>query len=155
MQPFQTLTSAAVVLPRRDIDTDQIIPARFLKGTTREGLGQSLFAGWRYDGQGAPVADFPLNDPRAAGARILVAGANFGCGSSREHAPWALVDHGFRAVISASASRQRRRISERGKVSRVSFRIGSPKVRSPSATSSWIQCVTTIEGRRGARISHR
>jgi len=102
MQPFHTLTSRAVVLPRRDIDTDQIIPARFLKGTTREGLGRSLFAGWRYDAQGAPLADFPLNDSRAEGARILVAGANFGCGSSREHAPWALVDHGFRAVISVS-----------------------------------------------------
>ncbi len=102
MQPFRTLTSRAVVLPRRDIDTDQIIPARFLKGTTREGLGRWLFAGWRYDAQGAPVADFPLNDPRASEARVLVAGANFGCGSSREHAPWALVDHGFRAVISAS-----------------------------------------------------
>jgi len=87
MEPFRTLTSRAVVLPRRDIDTDQIIPARFLKGTTRVGLGRWLFAGWRYD---------------ARGARILVAGANFGCGSSREHAPWALVDHGFRAVISAS-----------------------------------------------------
>ena len=102
MEPFRTLTSPAVVLPRRDIDTDQIIPARFLKGTTREGLGRWLFAGWRYDATGAPLADFPLNDPRAQGARILVAGANFGCGSSREHAPWALVDHGFRAVISAS-----------------------------------------------------
>ncbi len=102
MQPFRTLTSPAVVLPRRDIDTDQIIPARFLKGITREGLGRWLFAGWRYDAHGTPVADFPLNDPRAAGARVLVAGANFGCGSSREHAPWALVDHGFRAVISAS-----------------------------------------------------
>jgi len=102
MEPFRTLTSRAVVLPRRDIDTDQIIPARFLKGTTRSGLGRWLFAGWRYDGAGTPVSDFPLNAPLARGARILVAGANFGCGSSREHAPWALVDHGFRAVISAS-----------------------------------------------------
>ena len=102
MDPFRTLTSRAVVLPRRDIDTDQIIPARFLKGTTRVGLGRWLFAGWRYDGAGTPVSDFPLNDPLARGARILVAGANFGCGSSREHAPWALVDHGFRAVISTS-----------------------------------------------------
>ena len=102
MEPFRTLTSQAVVLPGRDIDTDQIIPARFLKGTTREGLGRWLFAGWRYTAQGAPEAGFPLNHPRAAGARILVAGANFGCGSSREHAPWALVDHGFRAVISVS-----------------------------------------------------
>jgi 3-isopropylmalate/(R)-2-methylmalate dehydratase small subunit len=102
MEPFRTLTSPAVVLPRRDIDTDQIIPARFLKGTTRVGLGRWLFAGWRYDAAGAPLPDFPLSDPLARGARILVAGANFGCGSSREHAPWALVDHGFRAVISAS-----------------------------------------------------
>jgi 3-isopropylmalate/(R)-2-methylmalate dehydratase small subunit len=102
MQPFRTLTSPAVVLPGRDIDTDQIIPARFLKGTTREGLGRWLFAGWRYTPQGAPEAGFPLNHPRAAGSRILVAGANFGCGSSREHAPWALVDHGFGAVISVS-----------------------------------------------------
>ena len=102
MEPFHTLTSRAVVLPRADIDTDQIIPARFLKVTTREGLGRSLFAGWRYDPQGVPRPDFPLNDPRARDARILVAGPNFGCGSSREHAPWALVDHGFRAVISAS-----------------------------------------------------
>jgi len=102
MEPFRTLTSRAVVLPRSDIDTDQIIPARFLKGTTREGLGRWLFAGWRYDAQGAPRAEFPLNDPLAKGARILIAGPNFGCGSSREHAPWALVDHGFRAVISVS-----------------------------------------------------
>ena len=102
MEPFRTLTSRAVVLPRRDIDTDQIIPARFLKGTTRVGLGRWLFAGWRYDGTGAPATDFPLNDPLARGARILVAGANFGCGSSREHAPWALIDHGVRAVISSS-----------------------------------------------------
>ena len=102
MEPFRTLTSRAVVIPRADIDTDQIIPARFLKVTTREGLGRSLFVGWRYDDSGAARPDFPLNDPRAEGARILVAGPNFGCGSSREHAPWALVDHGFRAVISAS-----------------------------------------------------
>lgn len=102
MEPFRTLTSRAVVLPRRDIDTDQIIPARFLKGTTRVGLGRWLFAGWRYDAAGAPASEFPLNHPLARSARILVAGANFGCGSSREHAPWALVDHGFRAVISAS-----------------------------------------------------
>jgi 3-isopropylmalate/(R)-2-methylmalate dehydratase small subunit len=102
MEPFRTLTSRAVVLPRRDIDTDQIIPARFLKGTTRVGLGRWLFAGWRYDASGAAAPDFALNDPRAVGARILVAGANFGCGSSREHAPWALLDHGFRVVISGS-----------------------------------------------------
>ena len=102
MEPFRRLTSVAVVLPRADIDTDQIIPARFLRGTTRDGLGRSLFAGWRHDAAGAPVPEFPLNDVRASGARILVAGPNFGCGSSREHAAWALVDHGFRAVISTS-----------------------------------------------------
>jgi 3-isopropylmalate/(R)-2-methylmalate dehydratase small subunit len=102
MEPFEKLTSRSVVLPRADIDTDQIIPARFLKVTTREGLGRSLFAGWRHDAEGKPRADFPLEDPRAAGARILVAGPNFGCGSSREHASWALMDHGFRVVISAS-----------------------------------------------------
>lgn len=102
MQPFHTFTSRAVVLPRADIDTDQIIPARFLKGTTRDGLGQWLFAGWRHDAQGEPRTDFPLDDPRARNAQILIAGPNFGCGSSREHAPWALVDHGFRAVISVS-----------------------------------------------------
>jgi 3-isopropylmalate/(R)-2-methylmalate dehydratase small subunit len=91
-----------VVLPRADIDTDQIIPARYLKGTTRDGLGKHLFAAWRYDEQGQPRADFPLNRPEARRAQILVAGPNFGCGSSREHAPWALLDHGFRAVISSS-----------------------------------------------------
>ncbi len=102
MEPFRTLTSRTVVLPRADLDTDQIIPARFLKGTTSTGLGQWLFAGWRYDAQGNPKSDFVLADPRAQGAKILVGGPNFGCGSSREHAPWALVDHGFRVVISSS-----------------------------------------------------
>jgi 3-isopropylmalate/(R)-2-methylmalate dehydratase small subunit len=102
MEPIGTLTSRTVVLPQRDIDTDQIIPARFLKGTTKVGLGRSLFADWRYDREGRPRPEFPINSPEAAGARILVTGANFGCGSSREHAPWALVDHGFRAVISSS-----------------------------------------------------
>jgi 3-isopropylmalate/(R)-2-methylmalate dehydratase small subunit len=95
-------TSNAVVLPVDNVDTDQIIPARFLKGTSRSGLGQSLFADWRYDAQGAPRPDFVLNRPEAQGAAVLVAGDNFGCGSSREHAPWALVDQGFRAVISTS-----------------------------------------------------
>jgi 3-isopropylmalate/(R)-2-methylmalate dehydratase small subunit len=102
MEPFRTITSRAVVLPRPDIDTDQIIPARFLKITTKTGLGQWLFAGWRYDEQGAPQAGFVLNQPQAQGARVLIGGPNFGCGSSREHAPWALWDHGFRAVISSS-----------------------------------------------------
>ena len=100
MEPFKTLTSRTVVLPATNIDTDQIIPARFLTTTTRAGLGERLFADWRYDERGAPRAHFPLNQPAAAGCRILVAGRNFGCGSSREHAPWALVDYGFRAVIS-------------------------------------------------------
>ena len=102
LQPFRRLESRTVVLPQADIDTDQIIPARYLKGTTRDGLGQWLFAGWRYDQDGRPRPDFPLNRPEARGARVLVAGANFGCGSSREHAPWALLDHGFRAVVSSS-----------------------------------------------------
>ena len=100
MEPFTTLTSRTVVLPAADIDTDQIIPARFLTTTTRAGLGARLFADWRYDAQGAARVEFALNQPAAAGCRILVAGRNFGCGSSREHAPWALIDYGFRAVIS-------------------------------------------------------
>jgi 3-isopropylmalate/(R)-2-methylmalate dehydratase small subunit len=102
LQPFRRLESQTVVLARPDIDTDQIIPARFLKGTTRDGLGKHLFAGWRYDEQGRPRPEFPLNRAAARGAQVLVAGANFGCGSSREHAPWALLDYGFRAVISSS-----------------------------------------------------
>jgi len=100
MKAVQTLTSTTVVLPSSNIDTDQIIPARFLTTTTREGLGRSLFADWRYDAQGTPKADFVLNRPEAQGCRILVAGRNFGCGSSREHAPWALLDYGFQAVVS-------------------------------------------------------
>jgi 3-isopropylmalate/(R)-2-methylmalate dehydratase small subunit len=91
-----------VLLPVNDIDTDQIIPARFLKTTDKAGLGPSLFADWRYGADGSPRADFPLNQPRARGAAILVAGDNFGCGSSREHAPWALAGFGFRAVVSTS-----------------------------------------------------
>jgi 3-isopropylmalate/(R)-2-methylmalate dehydratase small subunit len=100
MKAVRTLTSRTVVLPGSNIDTDQIIPARFLTTTTREGLGRSLFADWRYDAQGAPKPDFILNGPAAEGCRILVAGGNFGCGSSREHAPWALLDYGLQAVIS-------------------------------------------------------
>ena len=100
MKAVQTLRSRTVVLPGSNIDTDQIIPARFLTTTTREGLGRSLFADWRYDAQGAPRPDFVLNRPEAQGCRILVAGHNFGCGSSREHAPWALLDYGLQAVIS-------------------------------------------------------
>ncbi len=101
MEPIRTIRSKTAVLPFEDIDTDQIIPARFLTTTTKEGLGRNLFADWRYDADGTPKPDFVLNRPEAQGATILVAGRNFGCGSSREHAPWALVDYGFRAVISS------------------------------------------------------
>lgn len=102
MATFTTLTSRVVVLPVNDIDTDQIIPARFLKTTDKNGLGKSLFADWRYEADGSPKADFPLNAPSAAGAQVLLAGDNFGCGSSREHAPWALTGFGLRAVVSTS-----------------------------------------------------
>jgi 3-isopropylmalate/(R)-2-methylmalate dehydratase small subunit len=102
MEPFTALTSRCVVLPASNVDTDQIIPARFLKTVSRRGLGEHLFADWRLDQDGRPRADFALNSPAAKGASILVAGDNFGCGSSREHAPWALLDFGFRAVISTS-----------------------------------------------------
>ncbi|WKZ60167.1 MAG: 3-isopropylmalate dehydratase small subunit [Cyclobacteriaceae bacterium] len=97
---FTTLISTTVPLPVENIDTDQIIPARFLKATTREGFGENLFRDWRYDGDGNPKSDFILNDPTFQG-KILVAGKNFGCGSSREHAAWALYDYGFRVVISS------------------------------------------------------
>ena len=100
-EPFRILTSKTVVLPQENIDTDQIIPARFLTTTTREGLGRLAFNDWRYDSSGAPRPDFVLNRIDPAQHRILVAGRNFGCGSSREHAPWALYDYGFRAVISS------------------------------------------------------
>ena len=100
MEPILQFRSRTVVLPATNIDTDQIIPARFLRTTVRAGLGKQLFSDWRYAADGAPRADFPLNQPGAAGCQILVAGRNFGCGSSREHAPWALLDHGIRAVIS-------------------------------------------------------
>jgi 3-isopropylmalate/(R)-2-methylmalate dehydratase small subunit len=102
MEPFKKLVSKTVVLPASNIDTDQIIPARFLKVTDKRGLGKWLFADWRYEGNGAEKVDFVLNQPAAKGASVLVAGDNFGCGSSREHAPWALVDFGFRAVVSSS-----------------------------------------------------
>lgn len=100
MEKFQKITSTAVPLPIEDIDTDQIIPARFLKATTREGFGDNLFRDWRYDNQNNPKADFVLNNPQYHG-KILVAGKNFGCGSSREHAAWALHDYGFKVVISS------------------------------------------------------
>lgn len=101
MRPFTELTSRTVVLRERNIDTDQIIPARFLTTTERKGLGQHAFNDWRTLADGSPDPDFPFNRPESIGARILVAGRNFGCGSSREHAPWALTDLGLRAVISA------------------------------------------------------
>jgi 3-isopropylmalate/(R)-2-methylmalate dehydratase small subunit len=102
MTKFTTFESRLVPLPVDNIDTDQIIPARFLKTISKDGLGDQLFNDWRYDANGAPKPDFILNTPAAKGAQILLAGDNFGCGSSREHAPWALLQFGFRAVISTS-----------------------------------------------------
>jgi 3-isopropylmalate/(R)-2-methylmalate dehydratase small subunit len=99
---FPKIHSHMAPLPQRNIDTDQIIPARFLKTISKEGLGDNLFRDWRYDAQGRPKPDFILNQPRAARAQVLLAGDNFGCGSSREHAPWALQQFGFRALISTS-----------------------------------------------------
>jgi 3-isopropylmalate/(R)-2-methylmalate dehydratase small subunit len=104
MEPLQTIRSRTVVIPLANIDTDQIIPARFLTTTTKDGLGRQLFADWRYLPGGAPNPEFILNRPAAAGCEVLVAGRNFGCGSSREHAPWALADYGFRAVISTEVA---------------------------------------------------
>jgi 3-isopropylmalate/(R)-2-methylmalate dehydratase small subunit len=102
MDAIKALTSRTVVLPMVDIDTDQIIPARFLTTTSKDGLGRHLFSYWRYDTDGADNPDFVLNSADAAGCQILVAGNNFGCGSSREHAPWALLDFGIRAVVSTA-----------------------------------------------------
>ena len=100
MAKFETLKSHAVPLPADNVDTDQIIPARFLKVTTKEGLGEKLFCDWRYDEKGNPNPEFVLNHPESKGAQILIAGHNFGSGSSREHAPWALHDWGIRAIVS-------------------------------------------------------
>jgi 3-isopropylmalate/(R)-2-methylmalate dehydratase small subunit len=102
MKPFTNFESRMAPLAINNIDTDQIIPARFLKTTSKQGLDQQLFCDWRYDAQGNPNPDFILNQPRAQGAQVLLAGDNFGCGSSREHAPWALTQFGFRAVVSTS-----------------------------------------------------
>ena len=102
MAQFTTLTSRVVPLPVNDIDTDQIIPARFLKAIDKKGMGDNLFADWRYNADGSPKAGFVLNKHESAGCQILLAGDNFGCGSSREHAPWALTSFGFHAVISTS-----------------------------------------------------
>ncbi len=100
MQPLKRVRSRTAVLPLSNVDTDQIIPARFLTTTTKEGLGRQLFADWRYLADGTPNPEFVLNRPEASGCQVLVAGRNFGCGSSREHAPWALLDYGIRAVVS-------------------------------------------------------
>ena len=100
MNAFTTITSRVVPLPMENVDTDQIIPARFLKATTKTGFGENLFRDWRYDASGAPVRDFVLNNPLYEG-QILVGGKNFGCGSSREHAAWAIADYGFKAVVSS------------------------------------------------------
>ncbi|HEY5666895.1 MAG TPA: 3-isopropylmalate dehydratase small subunit [Gammaproteobacteria bacterium] len=100
MEPLIRIESKTVVMPQDDIDTDQIIPARFLTTTTKTGLGEKLFNDWRYNEDGSPKADFVLNTDAVTGAAVMVGGRNFGCGSSREHAPWALVDFGIRAVIS-------------------------------------------------------
>jgi 3-isopropylmalate/(R)-2-methylmalate dehydratase small subunit len=102
MKPFLPFESRLVPMPSNNIDTDQIIPARFLKTTSKDGLDKHLFCDWRYDAQGNPKPDFILNTPRGQNAEVLLAGDNFGCGSSREHAPWALTQFGFRAVISTS-----------------------------------------------------
>jgi 3-isopropylmalate/(R)-2-methylmalate dehydratase small subunit len=102
MEKFTTFTSRIAALPIDNIDTDQIIPARFLKTISKTGLGDQLFFDWRYDSEGKPKPDFILNTPEGHAAQVLLAGDNFGCGSSREHAPWALTQYGFRAVISTS-----------------------------------------------------
>jgi 3-isopropylmalate/(R)-2-methylmalate dehydratase small subunit len=102
MKPFHSVSGPVAVLDRTDVDTDQIIPKQFLKRIERTGFGQFLFFDWRLDSGGAPRPDFELNDPAVAGAKILIAGANFGCGSSREHAAWALQDYGFEVVIAPS-----------------------------------------------------
>ena len=100
-EKFTILRSTCVPLPLENVDTDQIIPARFLKATTKEGFGDNLFYDWRYDKQGQPIPSFVLNNPAYAGARILVAGRNFGSGASREHAAWAIAGYGFRVVVSS------------------------------------------------------
>ena len=102
MKKFTTLTSRVLPIPRNDVDTDQVIPAEYLKVTDKSGLAEGLFQRWRYLPDGSPDPDFPLNRPEYQGAEVLLAGDNFGCGSSREHAPWALAGWGFRAVISTS-----------------------------------------------------
>jgi len=100
MEPLKAFTGTMVALPINDIDTDQIIPARYLKVTDKAGLGAAAFTDWRYNADGSPKPEFPLNQPQHSGAQVLIAGHNFGCGSSREHAPWALIGAGLKAVVS-------------------------------------------------------
>lgn len=100
VEKFQLITSSAVPVPTENVDTDQIIPARFLKSTTREGFGENLFRDWRFDQSGNPIKNFPLNETKYSG-KILIGGKNFGCGSSREHAAWAVHDYGFKVVVSS------------------------------------------------------
>lgn len=100
MEPITTFSGTMVALPNNDIDTDQIIPARYLKVTDKNGLGAACFSDWRYNADGSPKPEFPLNQPQYQGAAVLIGGHNFGCGSSREHAPWALIGAGFKAVVS-------------------------------------------------------
>lgn len=102
MENIIEFKSKTIVLAVNDIDTDQIIPARYLTVTTKEGLGEGLFSDWRFDDTGNKIEEFPLNQVKSEGCTTLIAGSNFGCGSSREHAPWALVDYGFKAIISTS-----------------------------------------------------
>ena len=104
MKPLRRIESTFVVLERENIDTDQICPARFLTTTARDGFGHALFADWRYEKDGRPRSEFPMNHPQAMGARVLVTGRNFGCGSSREHAVWALRDEGIQAVIATAVA---------------------------------------------------
>ncbi len=104
MKPLRRIESRFVLLPNENIDTDQICPARFLTTTSREGFGPALFADWRYDKEGRPRPEFPMNQPGAKDARVLVTGRNFGCGSSREHAVWALRDQGIQAVIATAVA---------------------------------------------------
>jgi 3-isopropylmalate/(R)-2-methylmalate dehydratase small subunit len=130
MQPLKTVRSKTVVLPLANIDTDQIIPARFLTTTTKDGLGKRLFADWRYLPDGAPNPEFILNQPAAADCQVLVAGRNFGCGSSREHAPWALMDFGIRAVISTEIADIFRSNS---------LKNGLLPITVDEATSAWLQ----------------
>ena len=133
MEAMRQFRSRTVVIPSSNIDTDQIIPARFLTTTGKEGLGANLFADWRYRKDGTPNGDFILNQPAAQGCRVLVAGRNFGCGSSREHAPWALLDYGIRAVINRGRRHLPQQFSEEWSAAdhgrRIDLRPGCSRIR--------------------------